>query len=62
MKEFIKRFCKEKKPSLFYSEESLDKLALLFSGDEKKNGIAQTWKKLNNIIELGTHGVKVSTP
>ena len=62
MKEYIRRLVKEKKPELFYSEESLDKLALLFSGDEKKNGISQTWKKLNNIIRLGTHGVKVSTP
>ena len=62
MKEYIKRLIKEKNPSLFYSEESLEKLATLFSGDETKNGIAQSWKKLNKIIELGTHGVKITRP
>lgn len=62
MKEYIRRLCKEKNPNLFYSEESLDILAKLFSGDEKNNGIAQTWKKLNKTIELGTHGVKVNRP
>ena len=28
MKEYIKRLCKEKKPDLFYSEESLEKIVL----------------------------------
>lgn len=62
MKEYIKRLIKQKNTSLFYSEESLEKLALLFSGDETKNGISQSWKKLNKIIELGTHGVKITRP
>lgn len=62
MKEYIKRLIKQKNSSLFYSEESLEKLSTLFSGDEKKNGIAQSWKKLNKIIELGTHGVKITRP
>ncbi len=62
MKEYIKRLIKEKNSSLFYSEQSLEKLATLFSGDETKNGIAQSWKKLNKIIELGTHGVKINRP
>ena len=62
MKEYIKRLIKEKNSSLFYSEESLEKLATLFSGDETKNGIAQSWKKLNKIIDLGTHGVKITRP
>ena len=62
MKEYIKRLVKEKNPNLFYSEESLEKLALLFSGDETKKGIAQSWKKLNKIIELGTHSIKVVRP
>ena len=62
MKEYIKRLIKEKNSALFYSEESLEKLATLFSGDETKNGIAQSWKKLNKIIELGTHGVKITRP
>ena len=62
MKEYIKRLIKEKNSSLFYSEESLEKLAKLFSGDETKNGIAQSWKKLNKIIDLGTYGVKITRP
>ena len=62
MKEYIRRIVKQKNPSLFYSEESLEKLAILFSGDEKKNGLAQSWKKLNKIIELGDHSVKVVRP
>ena len=62
MKEYIKRLVKEKNPNLFYSEESLEKLALLFSGDETKKGLAQSWKKLNKMIELGTHSIKVVTP
>ena len=54
MKEYIRRLVKEKNPSLFYSEESLEKLAILFSGDEKM--VSQfILKKLNNIIKLGTH-------
>ena len=62
MKEYIKRIVKQKNPSLFYSEESLEKLAILFSGDETKNGLAQSWKKLNKMIELGDHSVKVVRP
>ena len=62
MKEYIRRICKEKNPHLFYSEESLEKLAKLFSGDEKNNGIAQTWKKLLKTIDLGTYGVKPVKP
>ena len=62
MKEYIKRICKEKNPHLFYSEESLEKLAKLFSGDEKNNGIAQTWKKLLKTIESGTYGAKPTKP
>ena len=62
MKEYIKRLIKEKNSSLFYSKQSLEKLATLFSGDETKNGIAQTWKKLNKIIDLGTYGVKITRP
>ena len=62
MKTYIKRLIKQKNPSLFYSEESLEKIALLFSGDEKKDGISQSWKKLNKIIELGTYSLKVARP
>ena len=62
MKEYIKRLVKEKNPNLFYSEESLEKLSLLFSGDETKKGLAQSWKKLNKMIELGTHSIKVVRP
>ena len=62
MKEYIKRLVKEKNPSVFYSEESLEKLTLLFSGDETKKGLAQSWKKLNKIIELGSYSIKVVRP
>ena len=62
MKEYIRRIVKQKNPSLFYSEESLEKLAILFSGDETKNGFAQSWIKLNKMIELGDHSVKVVRP
>ena len=62
MKTYIKRLIKQKNPSLFYSEESLEKIALLFSGDEAKDGISQSWKKLNKIIELGTYSLKVVRP
>ena len=62
MKTYIKRLIQQKNPSLFYSEESLEKIALLFSGDEKKDGISQSWKKLNKIIELGTYSLKVERP
>mgnify|MGYP001427644456 CR=1 FL=1 len=62
MKTYIKRLIQQKNPSLFYSEESLEKIALLFSGDEKKDGISQSWKKLNKMIELGSHSLKVARP
>ena len=62
MKEYIKRLCKEKKPELFYSEESLEKIALLFSGDDGKKAIAQSWRKLNKFINSGQLGVKVDRP
>jgi len=62
MKTYIKRLIQQKNPSLFYSEESLEKIALLFSGDEKKDGISQSWKKLNIMIELDSHSSKVTHP
>ena len=62
MKEYIKRLCKEKKPELFYSEESLEKMALLFSGDDGKKAIAQSWRKLNKFINSEQLGVKESRP
>ena len=62
MKEYIRRILKQKNPSLFYSEESLEKIAILFSGDEKKNGLAQSWKRLNKIIDSGLFGLKVLRP
>ena len=58
MKEYIKRLCKSKNPNLIYSEESIEKLSKLFSGDEKINGLAQSWKKLNKIIESGEYSEK----
>ena len=62
MKEYIRRICKEKNPHLVYSEESLEKLTQLFSGDEKNGGIAQTWKKLLKTIDLETYGIKPTKP
>ena len=53
MKEYIKRLCKSKNPNLIYSEESIEKLSKLFSGDKKINGYAQSWKKLNKILDSG---------
>ena len=53
MKEYIKRLFKSKNPNLIYSEESIEKLSKLFSGDKKINGYAQSWKKLNKILDSG---------
>ena len=58
MKEYIKRLCKSKNPNLIYSEESIEKLSKLFSGDEKINGLAQSWRKLNKIIDSGEFSEK----
>ena len=47
MKDYIKRLCSEKNPELYYTEETFEKIAWLFSGETKdgKDGIQQTWKK-----------------
>ena len=62
MKDYIKRLCKQKNPDLFYSEETLEKISWLFSGESKdgNNGIQQTWKKLNKVIN--ENGIKVERP
>ena len=62
MKDYIKRLCKQKNPDLFYSEETLEKISWLFSGESKdgNNGIQQTWKKLNKVIN--ENGIKVDRP
>ena len=62
MKEYIKRLLKKKDPSLFYSEETLQHLTTLFSGDEKKGGIAQSYNKLLKIINTNNLGRKVVRP
>ena len=62
MKEYIKRLLEKKDPSLFYSEETLQHLTTLFSGDEKKGGIEQSYKKLLKLINNGNLGRKVVRP
>ena len=51
MKNFIRRICIEKK--IEYDEDSIDKIAWLFSGDsdETHHSITQTWTKLNKVLE-----------
>ena len=58
MKEYIKRLLQKKTPSLIYSEETIQHLTILFSGDEKNGGIAQSYKKLLKLIETGNLGKK----
>ena len=63
MKDYIKRLCKNKKPGLLYTEETIEKMSWLFSGDKKngkEEGIQQTWKKLNKLID--NSGIKVIRP
>ena len=62
MKEYIKRLLQKKDPSLYYSEETLQNLTTLFSGDEKKDGIAQSYKKLLKLINNEKLGIKVLRP
>ena len=51
MKNFVRRMCIEKK--IEYDENSIDKIAWLFSGDsdETHDSITQTWTKLNKVLE-----------
>ena len=64
MKDYIRRLCIKKNPKLFYSDETLEKISWLFSGESKgdkdskdgadgniTDGIQQTWKKLNKVID-----------
>jgi len=62
MKDYIKRLCIQKNPDLFYSEETLEKISWLFSGESKDgiDGIQQTWKKLNKVIN--ENGIKIEIP
>ena len=61
MKDYIRRLCKNKNPGSLYTEETIEKMSWLFSGDKKDGtGIQQTWKKLNKLID--GMGVKVIRP
>ena len=63
MKDYIKRLCKNKNPGLLYTEETIEKMAWLFSGEKKdgeEGGMHQTYKKLNKLID--GIGVKVIRP
>ena len=60
MKDYIRRLCNNKNPGLLYTEETIEKMSWLFSGDKDGTGIQQTWKKLNKLID--SSGVKVIRP
>ena len=64
MKDYIRRLCKSKNPDLYYSEESIEKIAWLFSGESKngQDGLQQSWKKLNKLINAAGYGLKVERP
>ena len=48
----------------YYSDESIEKLAWLFSGESKngQEGIQQSWKKLNKLINSSGYGLKINRP
>ena len=62
MKDYIRRLCNNKNPGLLYTEETIEKMSWLFSGDKdgKEEGMQQTWKKLNKLIDGS--GVKAIRP
>ena len=73
MKDYIRRLCIKKNPKLFYSDETLEKISWLFSGESKgdkdskdgadgniTDGFQQTWKKLNKVID--EIGIKYDRP
>ena len=64
MKNYIKRLCKSKNPDIYYSDESIEKMAWLFSGESNngQEGIQQSWKKLNKLINNSEFGLKVVRP
>ena len=64
MKNYIKRLCKSKNPSLYYSDETVEKIAWLFSGESKdgQEGIQQSWKKLNKLINSSGYSIKINRP
>jgi hypothetical protein len=64
MKSYIKRLCETKNPSLYYSDENIEKIAWLFSGESKdgQEGIQQSWKKLNKLINNSEYSIKVHKP
>ena len=64
MKKYIKRLCEAKNPSLYYSDETVEKIAWLFSGESKdgQEGIQQSWKKLNKLINSSGYSIKINRP
>ena len=64
MKNYIRRLCETKNPSLYYSDENIEKIAWLFSGESKdgQEGIQQSWKKLNKLITNSEFSFKINRP
>ena len=64
MKNYIKRLCKSKNPDIYYSDESIEKMAWLFSGESNngQEGIQQSWKKLNKLINNSEFSLKINRP
>ena len=65
MKNYIRRLCKSKNPDIYYSEESIEKMAWLFSGESNngQEGIQQSWRKLNKLVNITSgYGLKVVRP
>ena len=57
MKDFIRRLCDKKYPTLsgILKDKDFEEFAWGFSGQKNKihTGLQQTWKKLNKIIDQG---------
>jgi len=65
MKNYVRRLCKSRNPDIYYSEESIEKIAWLFSGESKdgQEGLQQSWKKLIKLINNSSgYGLKVTRP
>ena len=65
MKNYIRRLCKSRNPDIYYSDESIEKMAWLFSGESNngQEGIQQSWRKLNKLVNITSgYGLKINRP